>query len=314
MLLLGLLVLSGGGELLVRGASGLARALGIPALIVGLTIVSMGTSAPELVVCVVAAARGESALVLGNAVGSNIINVLVVLGVAAAICPVPIEWSRLKFDAGVMMAASVLLIALCWDGLLARADAGALVLMLALYLWFTLMRARRHSRDARNNESHPPTPRSRLLLYGAMILVGLVGLTFGARWMVDAAEYMANEAGVSKTIIGLTILAGGTSLPELATFVTAAIHKNQELAVGNIIGSNIFNIFGIVGISAFIHPLSVDHQLNTLHFPVMLGAALLLCGVMYFGKKVSRTEGIGLLVAYAGYAGVLVWMTRGGAV
>ena len=298
----------------MRGASSLARALGIPALIVGLTVVSMGTSAPELVVCVVAAARGESALVLGNAVGSNIINVLVVLGIAAVICPVPIEWSRLRMDAGVMMAASVLVVALCWDGLLARADAGALVLMLALYLWSALIRARRHSRDARNNDSHPRTPVSRLLLHGGMILLGLVGLTYGARWMVDAAEYMANEAGVSKTIIGLTILAGGTSLPELATFVTAAIHRNQDLAVGNIIGSNIFNIFGIVGVSAMVHPLSVDQELMTFHFPVMLGAATALCVIMmiFSGKKVSRAGGIGLLIGYGAYAGLLVHLTRGG--
>lgn len=294
----------------MRGASKLARALGVPPLIVGLTVVSMGTSAPELVVCVVSAWRGEDALVLGNAVGSNIINVLIVLGIAAMIAPIPIQWGQLKKDAGVMIAASILLIALSFDGLIARAEAGLLMLLLGAYLCLAVLRARKHSLETRQTENGDSPPRSRLPLLAITIVLGLVGLTYGARWMVDAAVAMADQAGISKTIIGLTIVAGGTSLPELATFVVAAIHRQQALAVGNIIGSNIFNILGIIGAAGLLCPLGVTHDLLYTHYAVMFGAALALVLVMAIGKKVSRWEGATLLGLYAAYAAYLVHLSR----
>ena len=301
MFLVGLIVLTTGGEFLVRGSVKLARALGVSAFVVGLTVVSMGTSAPELVVCVISAWRGKEAFVLGNVVGSNIINVLVALGISATIAAVPIQRQLLKKDLWVMWGVSCLLVVLSWDDVISRPEAGGLVLLLVGYLWAQVRRAKRH----RANEEQKGVERpgsARLLLYVAMTLLGLAGLALGAHWMVDSAAYMAQAWGVSETVVGLTILAGGTSLPELATFVVAAIHRQHDLAVGNIIGSNIFNILGILGCAGLIQSIGVAPAMFLVHYPIMIIAALVLGLVVTTTNRISRSEGSVAVLLYAGYA------------
>jgi cation:H+ antiporter len=297
----GLIVLGVGGEFLVRGSSRLARALGVPAFIVGLTVVSLGTSAPELVVCVISAWKGKAAFVLGNVVGSNIINVLVVLGVSAAIAPVPIDRRLFKNDLMIMLAVTCLLIWLSRDDALGRVEAGGMLLSLGAYLWWQV-RSARSLRANGNGGSTEPAGAARVAGYLLMIAVGLGGLSVGAHWMVQSAEYMARAWGISETVVGLAILAGGTSLPELATFVTAAIHRQHALAVGNIVGSNVFNILGILGCAGLIHPVTVERSMFIIHYPVMILAALVLGLVVNTGHRVTRSEGCVAVALYAAYA------------
>ena len=315
-----------GGELLVRGSVQLARALGVSAFVVGLTIVSLGTSAPELVVCVLAAWKNKEAFVLGNVVGSNIINVLVALGLAAAIAPVPIQRHLLKKDLWVMLGVSCLLVFLStvrWataveldeadtpEDLIVRWEASLLLVLMVGFLLFQVWRARRHRGGEMETDTEAPS-RKRAPLYGAMTVVGLAGLSYGAHLMVESAAFMAEAWGVSETVVGLTILAGGTSLPELATFIVAAVHRQHALAVGNIIGSNIFNICGILGVAGLIRPITVDPSMYYAHFPVMIVAALVLGLVVYTGSRVTRSEGIVAVLLYVAYA-VYLYVSAAGA-
>ena len=306
----GLVVLSVGGEFLVRGSCNLARSLGVSAFVVGLTVVSLGTSAPELVVCAVSAWKDKEAFVLGNVVGSNIINVLMALGIPATIASVPIQRQLLKKDLGVMLGASCLLVCLSWDDVLGRLEACGLALLLGGYLLWQVQRARLHRQEQGGNATAWPG-RRRVAWYGVMILLGLVGLSLGAHWMVESAAYMARAWGVSETVVGLTILAGGTSLPELATFVMAAVHRQHALAVGNIIGSNIFNILGILGCAGLIRPIGVDPSMFVVHYPVMILAALVLGLVVFTTSKVSRSEGLVAVLLYAAYAWYLYLTATG---
>ncbi len=303
MLLAGLAGLFFGGEALVRGSVGIAQRLAMPPLLIGLTVVGFGTSTPELLVSVDAALRGVSDIALGNVVGSNIANILLIVGVSALVWPIRVSGDTLKRDTAVMMAAAIILVPIFAFGMMGRVAGGILFASLVAYLVF----AYRQSRNARNAPNAPladdgdlPVPARGLWLSLVWVIGGLVALMFGARFMVDGAVTIARTFGVSEAFIGLTVVAVGTSLPELATSLIAALRKQSEIAIGNIVGSNIFNILGILGLTAIIAPIPVASRFLTFDLPIMIAASLVLT-LLLRRQTVGRGIGIVMLVAYGGY-------------
>ena len=311
----GLIYLLFGGDLLVRGAVALARKFHVPPMIIALTIVAFGTSLPELVVVVQATLTGHPGLVLGNVVGSNIANVLLVAGAAAVIYPLTYGEHSVRRDSLFMVATSVLLVFLCWNGTLGHAE-GAI--LLAGLVVVNVLTAREAARAFRESELKAPlewvlglpTNTWVILLF---IVAGAVGLPIGAKMVVDASVEMAVALGVSDTVVGLTVLAVGTSLPELATTVTAAVQKRTDVAIGTIVGSNMFNILAILGVAATISPapIEVPGGFFSLDFPVMLGAALVLTTLALVKRPVGRTSGVIFLVGYAAYIVALLLRSAG---
>ena len=303
MLLAGLAGLFFGGEALVRGSVGIAQRLAMPPLLIGLTVVGFGTSTPELLVSVDAALRGVSDIALGNVVGSNIANILLIVGVSALVWPIRVSGDTLKRDTAVMMAAAVILVPIFAFGMMGRVAGGILFASLVAYLVF----AYRQSRNAPNAPLADegdlpvlPVPARGLWLSLIWVIGGLVALMFGARFMVDGAVTIARTFGVSEAFIGLTVVAVGTSLPELATSLIAAFRKQSEIAIGNIVGSNIFNILGILGLTAIIAPIPVASRFLTFDLPIMIAASLVLT-LLLRRQTVGRGIGIVMLVAYGGY-------------
>ncbi|KZB65757.1 sodium:calcium antiporter [Thalassospira lucentensis] len=300
MLLAGLAGLFLGGEALVRGSVGIAQRLAMPPLLIGLTVVGFGTSTPELLVSVDAALRGVSDIALGNVVGSNIANILLIVGVSALVWPIRVSGDTLKRDTAVMMAAAIALVPIFAFGMMGRVAGGILFASLVAYLVF----AYRQSRNAPNallaDEGDLPVPARGLWLSLIWVIGGLVALMFGARFMVDGAVTIARTFGVSEAFIGLTVVAVGTSLPELATSLIAAFRKQSEIAIGNIVGSNIFNILGILGLTAIIAPIPVASRFLTFDLPIMIGVSLVLT-LLLRRQTIGRGIGIVMLVAYAGY-------------
>ena len=261
MLVVGFLALVGGAELLVRGASKLAAALGISPIVIGLTVVAFGTSAPELAVSVRAALfEGQADIALGNVVGSNIFNVLGVLGLSAAVASLVVAQRLVRLDVPIMIGASLLAFALALDGRVGRID-GALMLALGIgYTVLTVRLGRRESRAVEAEYAREFGERSKAgghLVNAGLVLAGLALLVVGANWLVDGASAIARAFGVSELLIGLTVVAAGTSLPELATSVIAAVRGERDIAVGNVVGSNIFNLFIVLGASALAAPEGV---------------------------------------------------------
>lgn len=303
----GLIVLGAGGECLVRGAAQLARQLGVSALVVGLTIVAFGTSAPEIAVSMQAAHHGHDDLAIGNVVGSCIMNILIVLAIAALVRPLRVSRNVIRTDAPVMLffIACFMLFAIDehtiyrWQGIF-------FVVALALYTLYTYYEARRQPKivEQEYEQDLPLVPRRRLVNVLAVV-IGIAGLVKGAELIRDGAVGIATVLGVSERVIGLTIVALGTSLPELATCVVAARHRQPDIAVGNIIGSNIFNILAVVGATATFFPLDVSTQTVYVDAPVMLGVAVLTIPVLRTGHEVSRHEGVMFLVIFAAY---LTWV------
>ena len=305
----GIVLLVAGGEVLVRGAAALARAMGVSAMLVGVTVVAFGTSAPEFVVCVTAAWRENTAIVAGNVVGSNILNVLLVLGATAVVYPLKAQAAFVRREIPVMVASSLLLWLLARDGKVDRLDGALLLCMLAGYLAFTVRLARRESRIvAEQYEDMPQVRRRPLWLDFVLIVVGLIFLSLGSGVFLDGAVCIARRFEVPEDIIGLTLVAGGTSFPELAACPVAAWRKHPDICLGNIIGSSIYNILGIAGAAAAVAPLTFGHGLLTLHLPVMVGSSVLLWIMVKTGLRVSRREGVALLTAYAVY---FFWTARG---
>lgn len=297
MLLAGLAGLFFGGEALVRGSVGIAQRLAMPPLLIGLTVVGFGTSTPELLVSVDAALRGVSDIALGNVVGSNIANILLIVGVSALVWPIRVSGDTLKRDTAVMMAAAIILVPIFAFGMMGRVAGGILFASLVAYLVF----AYRQSRNAPvADEGDLPVPARGLWLSLIWVIGGLVALMFGARFMVDGAVTIARTFGVSEAFIGLTVVAVGTSLPELATSLIAALRKQSEIAIGNIVGSNIFNILGILGLTAIIAPIPVASRFLTFDLPIMIGVSLVLT-LLLRRQTIGRGIGIVMLVAYAGY-------------
>ena len=300
----GLVLLVIGARLLVDGASRLAQAAGISPLVVGLTVVAFGTSAPELTVSVGAALSGRGDIALGNVIGSNLFNILLILGVAAALLPLLVARQLVRFEVPVMIAASLALYGLAWDGRVSRIDGAFLTAALVFYLYWSY-RIARHDVAAEPSAS-VSTPSSWPLNVGA-VLLGLALLVFGARWLVDAAVDFARALGVSELVVGLTIVAAGTSLPEAATSVMAVLRGERDIAVGNVVGSNLFNIFAVLGFSALLAPAGIPVAPAALNFdiPVMLAAAVACLPIFFTAHRIDRWEGLlflGYYLAYTAYA------------
>ncbi len=311
--LVGLVLLAAGGELLVRSSTRLALGLGVSKLFIGLTVVAMGTSAPEAVVSVIAAQSGAPDLAVGNVVGSNIANLLLILGLAALIVPLAVSRQLLRFDLPFLVVVSLLCFALALDGSIGRLEALLLFSLLVGHLAFSYRQAKREALAAvmpaaGGEDAGLPRPSGgrRLLFDGALTLLSLGLLVLGSRWLVDSAATMARWLGLSELVIGLTVVAIGTSLPEIATSVMAAVRGERDLAVGNVIGSNLFNTLGVLGLSAGLVPggLPVASPVLAFDMPVMLAATLLCLPIFLTDLTVSRREGallLGYLVLYLSF-------------
>ncbi len=307
-MVLGLATLVGGGEGLVRGASTLAQRLGIPKLVIGLTVVAFGTSAPELGVSILAALKGDADIAVSNVIGSNIFNTLMVLGLPALIRPLILSLSVLKREVPMLLVTSLLVILMAAYGTqIGRAEAICLCLGLLAFLgyncWSSLTSDGPSSIEEEVDEIQPMP----VGLACGWVAGGLVLLLIGARWVVGGAAGVAATLGVSQTVIGLTIVAVGTSLPELMASTLAAYKGEGDLAIGNVIGSNLFNLLGILGISGLIVPLQVDPQLIRFDFPWMICSGLLLLPLGLTQKRISRLEGGILMALYGCY---LIWVVR----
>lgn len=295
LFVVGLVILVTGGEFLVRGASSIARAFHLSPLLIGLTIVGFGTSAPELIVSVQAALADQPGIAIGNVLGSNIGNVLLILGVSALIAPLIIPGRKLWRDLAFMLLATAVIWVMLLDGQVTRLDGGLLLLGLAVFLVMAF-RSGSGQTPTGDTESFGPNWKP-WLMTGA----GLVALVIGASLLVDSATSIAREFGISEAVIGLTIVAVGTSLPEFATSVIAAIRRQTEISVGNIVGSNIFNIFGILGITALIAPIPAEVRFAAIDMWWVAASSLGLAVVAFALGGLPRIAGAGLLTAYAAY-------------
>lgn len=311
LLIAGLVLLVVGAEALVRGASRLAGLLGVSPLVIGLTIVAYGTSSPELAVSVQAAYAGQGEIAIGNVIGSNICNVLLILGASALAAPLVVAQQLVRVDVPIMIGASLLLGGFALDGEIARWEGLSLVAGAIVYSIFLLRQSRRERNAAVQAEyeaEYPPQERSRRawLVNGALILLGLALLTWGSRWLVDGAVEIARSLGVSELVIGLTIIAVGTSLPEGATSVMASLRGERDIAVGNVVGSNIFNLLLVMGGAAALAPRSmpVPAQALALDLPVMVAVAVAALPIFFTGYRIGRGKGavfLGFYVAYLAY-------------
>lgn len=304
----GLLLLAAGAEALVRGSSALALRLGVTPLVVGLTVVAFGTGSPELFVSVEAAYRGDSGIALGNVVGSNIGNVALILGLAALARPLKVRSELIRREVPLMIAVTLLLCALLYDGTLSRLEGLILVVGSVAYTAFAYAAARRDRSKAVADEFEDALARPKRAAWvdAALVVAGFALLLFGARLLLGGATVIAERFGVSQVVIGLTVIAVGTSLPELATSVVAAAKGEADVAFGNVIGSNILNILLILGVAALISPVEAQ-GLRTLDLLVLVGSAVLLLPLMRRGWVLNRWEG-GLLVA--GYVAYLYSVVR----
>lgn len=300
----GLLLLIGGGEWLVRGASRLASLLGVPPVVIGLSVVAYGTSAPELAVSVLSAYRGQPDIAVGNVVGSNIVNVLLILGLSAMVAPLAVSIRLVKIEVPMMIGTALLFFALGYDGKLTRLDGTLLVgILLAYLVWMA-----RTARSEPILEEVGAIPRNgwTYLKLGGLIVVGFGGLVLGSEWSIQGAVAMARAIGVSELVIGLTVVAIGTSMPELATSVIASIRGERDISVGNAVGSNIFNILSVLGFSSLVAPdgLTVAPAVIRFDALVMIGVSLACFPVFFNGFQIKRWEGalfVGYYIAYTVY-------------
>lgn len=307
-LLLGVGLLTVGGEALIRGSLAAAGRLGVSPLLSGLVIVGFGTSAPELVVSVDAAMKQQPDIAIGNVVGSNIGNILLILGLCALITPLAVKPLALRRDAVTVVAAGLLFLLLVGGAALNRGDAAILLTALLAYLAWAYLSERFHAAPAAEvhraeAEELSALPKSGLWIVTA-ILVGLLLLIGGSRVLLTGAVGIAAQLGVSEAVIGLTLVAVGTSLPELSVSVIAALRRHADVAVGNVLGSNIFNLLGILGVSALLQPLPIHPRILQFDQWVMLGTSLLLLLFLYTGRRLSRLEGVILLAGYVAYLGL----------
>jgi cation:H+ antiporter len=309
--LLGLVLLVVGAETLVRGASKLAAAAGVSPLVVGLTIVAFGTSSPELAVSVQSSWRGQGDLALGNVVGSNIFNVLFILGVSALVTPLIVARQVIRQEVPVMILASVLLFVIAMDGRIGRLDAAVLAALLLAYTVFLVVQSRAHARMARDDETGVQQAAGwdrHWTIQIALVLGGLCLLVLGSDMLVNAAIDFARAFGVSELVIGLTVVAAGTSMPEVATSVMASLRGHRDIAVGNVIGSNVFNILGVLGVSGLVAPGFLEVAPSALAFdlPVMVAVALLCLPLFFTGSVITRGEGALFLACYVAYTVFLI--------
>jgi cation:H+ antiporter len=324
-LIAGLVLLVFGAEILVRGASRLATSLGISPLVIGLTIVAFGTSAPEMAVSIGASWSGQADLALGNVVGSNIFNTLLILGVSALVAPLVVSQQLVRIDVPLMIAASVAVLLMGLDNKISRIDGLFLFGTVIAYTFFLIRHSRQqrsanagitdqgtdHGTDHRadhatgltNTQTANMDARLQFLRDAVFILVGLALLVLGARWLVDSAVQIAQYLGMSELVIGLTIVAAGTSMPELATSVIASLRGERDIAVGNVVGSNIFNLLSVLGLSSIVAPdgITVASAALVFDIPVMVGTALICLPIFFTGYLISRFSGALFLFYYVAY-------------
>jgi cation:H+ antiporter len=314
MFVLGLIVLTVGAELLVRGASLLAGTIGISPLVVGLTVVAFGTSAPELVVSLQSTYRGQPDVALGNVLGSNIFNVLFILGISALIVPLRVSQQLIRIDVPLMIALSFLVLLFAWDGRIGRLDGLLLSGGLVAYTMLAIVQSRKEQADiqaeyAAEFGQSAAVPKRLSTIWNLFLLAaGLVLLVLGSRWFVEAAVTLARTLGVSELVIGLTIVAAGTSLPEVATSIMAAMRGERDIAVGNVVGSNLFNLMGVLGISSLVSPVgvSVSAAALALDIPVMIAVAVACLPIFFTGHMIARWEGGLFLAFYLAYTTYIV--------
>lgn len=313
-LVVGLVLLVAGAELLVRGASRLAAAFGIPPLVIGLTVVAFGTSAPELAVSLASSFANQPDIAVGNVIGSNIFNILAILGLSALITPLAVQQQLIRLDVPLMIGISVVTYLMALNGRIGRIEGLLLAAGIIAYTFFLIRKSRRESQsivDEYAMEYGKGTPARLASLLGnvALVGVGLGLLVLGSDWLVKGAVDIATRLGVDELVIGLTIVAAGTSLPELATSVVAGLRGERDIAVGNVIGSNLFNLMSVLGFSAVVSPkgLSVATTSLRVDLPVMLVASVACLPIFMRGHRISRMEGLLFFAGYVGYTSYLVW-------
>lgn len=315
LLLLGLAVLIVAGEFLVKGAVGISVLLKLSPLVIGMTVVSFGTSMPELLVSANSALAGNPEIAIGNVIGSNIANIAFILGISVIILPIIVEEQTKKIDYPVMLFSTLVFYAFAFDNLIERWEGILLFIILIVFIYRMISKSRKEEKikalEALKNEEvndAPSLPAWKSALY---LLVGLVGLYFGADWFVDGAVQIATSFGLSQAVIGVTVVALGTSAPELIASVVAALRKQADLSIGNIIGSNIFNIFAVLGITAIIKPTEVTNDMLNFDSLWMIGISLLLLPMIYFSKSIGRLAGTILFTVYLAYLVVIVLKIKG---
>lgn len=312
LFVIGLVILIVGAEALVRGASKLALGIGISPLVVGLTVVAFGTSAPELAVSTISSWSGEADLAIGNVVGSNIFNVLFILGLSALITPLAVQSQLIRFDVPLMILISLLLWGFAADGRISQIEGLFLFAGIITYTIFLVTQSRKEQKLVAEKSEMPAHPvdnsaRAWLINIG-YIAVGLTLLVLGSRWLVNGAVMIAQTFGVSELVIGLTIIAVGTSLPEVATSIVAAMRGERDIAVGNVVGSNIFNILCVLGLSSAVSPNGINVAEEAIRFdiPVMVAVALVCLPIFFSGREIARWEGLLFLGYYAAYTTYLI--------
>lgn len=309
LIIIGLILLAVGGDILVRGAVGISTRLGVSPLLAGLTIVGFGTSTPELVTSLFAAFEGAPGIAVGNIVGSNIANILLILGVSALILPLSINQSAFRRDGFALALSTLACLAAVLLGFLNRPVGFALLALLIGYILWAY-RSERRQPDAETAMHEHVTadvtsPTITLLAALGLAVAGIIGTIIGARLLVDGAIDIARDFGVAETVIGLTVVAVGTSLPELVSCIVAALRRHPDVVLGNIIGSNIYNILGILGVTAIAHPIKIPPEIAAFDIWVLLGTTALLGLFLRTGWTLKRWEGGVFLILYAGYIGYL---------
>jgi cation:H+ antiporter len=312
-LIAGLVLLIAGAELLVRGAARLAAAFGISPLVIGLTVVAFGTSSPELAVSLQSAAAGQADIALGNVVGSNIFNILFILGISAAIIPLVVAQQLVRLDVPLMIGISALVYLFGLNGQIGRLEGALLFAGIVAYTVFLIRQSRKESKAiqdeyAQEYGDRQPHDARQYIVNAVFVVAGLALLILGARWLVDSAVSLAQALGLSELIIGLTIIAAGTSMPEVATSIVAAVRGERDIAVGNVVGSNIFNILAVLGLTSLLAPNGVSVPAPALAFdiPVMIAVAVACLPIFFTGFKVARWEGWLFLGYYAVYVLYLI--------
>lgn len=315
----GLVALTFGADLLIKGASALAARFGISAIVVGLTVVAFGTSAPEMAVSVNGALNGQADIAVGNVLGSNLLNILLILGVSAIIIPLSVHRQIISIEVPIMIAAAVFTYFFSLDGRIDRLEGVLAFGLLAVYVLFQIQISVKENKDradetvADEKAAQINSKSSPVWHDAARILVGLILLVGGSDYFVKGAVEIAKGFGVSELVIGLTIVALGTSLPEVATSIMAALKKQTDIAVGNVVGSNIFNCLGVLGVAGLVspQPIQVSSQALSFDFPLMIAVSLLCIPLFLRGLKIGRLEGFGFLVGYVAYVSFLVLDQKG---
>lgn len=313
MFVAGLVLLIVGAEWLVRGASRLAAKVGISPLVIGLTVVAFGTSSPEMAVSVQSSLAGQADIAVGNVVGSNIFNVLFILGISAVITPLIVQQQLIRLDVPIMIGVSLITYFMSVDGVISRLEGVLLFAGIIAYTAFLIIQSRKESKAVQDEYAQEFAAKQETgwkpwVINIGLVVLGLVLLVQGSNWLVDSAISIARWLGLSELIIGLTIVAAGTSMPEVATSITAAIKGERDIAVGNVVGSNIFNILAVLGLSGVVasNGLPVSAAAEAFDIPVMLAVAILCLPIFFTGKLIARWEGWLFLLYYVAYTAYLI--------